>query len=380
MRFSFTLLLGITLSFGGVAQIQTGADQLDSYLPLLKNKKVGLIVNPTSEINNTHLVDTLSSLNVDIKRVFGPEHGFRGNVSAGAHVSNEKTDAYEIISLYGKNKKPTKEQLSDLDIVIFDIQDVGVRFYTYISTLHYVMEACAENHKELIILDRPNPNGNYIDGPVLNPKFKSFVGMHSIPVVHGLTIGEIAQMINGENWISSPCEITIINCLNYNHNTSYNLPVKPSPNLPNIQSIKLYPSLCFFEPTQISVGRGTESPFQVVGSPLSKGEYTFTPKSIPGVSKYPKHENKECKGLDLRTSNTKEQIDLSYLIQYYSDYPNKAEFFTKPSFFNLLAGNDQLIKQIKEGWSEEKIRNSWQEGLNKYKVMRKKYLLYADFE
>ncbi len=380
MQFSFTLLLSITLSFLGIAQLQTGADQLDSYLPLLQHKKVGLVVNPTSEINNTHLVDTLSSLNIDIRRVFGPEHGFRGNVSAGAHVANETTDSYEIISLYGKNKKPSKQQLSDLDIIVFDIQDVGVRFYTYISTLHYVMEACSENKIKLLILDRPNPNGNYVDGPVLDTNFKSFIGMHPIPVIHGLTVGELAKMIDGENWIDLPCNTTIITCQDYDHNTNYDLPVKPSPNLPNTQSISLYPSLCFFEPTQISIGRGTSYPFQVVGSPLSQGSFTFIPKSISGVSKYPKHEKKMCLGHDLRTMKSTTDLDLSYLIQFYADYPNKANFFTKTSFFNLLAGNDQLIKQIREVWTEKEIKDSWQEDLIQYKLMRKKYLLYTDFE
>jgi uncharacterized protein YbbC (DUF1343 family) len=363
-------------------KIITGSERLNSYLPLLLNKRVGLVVNHTSIVGNAHLVDTLLSLNIKVTKVFAPEHGFRGKADAGEKVNHE-TDpqtGLPIISLYGNNKKPTKGQLADLDILVFDIQDVGARFYTYISTMHYTMEACAENNKELIILDRPNPNGYYIDGPVLDPEFRSFVGMHPIPIVHGLTVGELAKMINGEKWLDSNrvVKITVITCENYSHKSKYSLPVKPSPNLPNDQAIKLYPSLCLFEGTIISMGRGTEYPFQVIGAPDKKfGEFIFTPKSILGMAKNPLYENQNCYGLDLRKEKI-EGFTLKYFIDFYKKAPDKEKFFN--SFFNKLAGNSILKEQIRSGLSEEQIRESWKPELNLYKAMRKKYLLYEDFE
>lgn len=369
---------------GGCTQVSkriiVGAEQTERYLPQLLGKQIALVVNQTSVVNNTHLVDTLLSSGANIKHIFAPEHGFRGKADAGEQVKNglDAKTGLPIISLYGKNKKPTAEQLKDIELVIFDIQDVGVRFYTYISTMHYMMEACAENNIPLLILDRPNPNGNYTDGPVLEKEFSSFVGMHPIPVVHGLTVGELAQMINGEGWLKDNmrCELNIVPVMNWSHNTPYELPIKPSPNLPNATAINLYPSLCFFEPTQISIGRGTYSPFLVVGSPDSKGNYSFTPQSIDGMSKYPKHENKACYGIDLRESETMDSINLDYLISFYNDYPKKEEFFTNSRFFNLLAGNATLQEQIKAGLSSSEIKASWQKKLNAYREMSKKYHIY----
>ena len=353
---------------------------MTEYLPLISSKKIALVVNQTSMVNHTHLVDTLLARNIHISTIFAPEHGFRGDADAGEHVTNGKDGktGLPIISLYGKNKKPTAAQLKDVDMVIFDIQDVGVRFYTYISTMHYVMEACAENHIPLLILDRPNPNGHYIDGPVLEKGFTSFVGIHPIPVVHGLTVGELAQMINGEGWLKNQqkCDLTIIPVLSWQHKDAYALPVKPSPNLPNEVAIALYPSLCFFEPTVISIGRGTHFPFQVVGSPKGQGTFTFTPISIPGMSKHPKHENTLCYGLDLRQSQRQTALDLSYLISLYKEAPQKDTFFSDPAFFNLLAGNKTLQSQIKSGMSFQDIRQSWQNDLSHYQGLRQNYLLY----
>jgi len=363
--------------------ITTGAEQLNEYLPLLKNKNVALVVNHTSIIKNTHLVDTLLSLHVNIKKIFAPEHGFRGKADAGEKVQNEvdgKT-GLPIVSLYGNNKKPTAQQLKDIDAVVFDIQDVGVRFYTYVSTMHYMMEACAENKKPLIILDRPNPNGYYVDGPVLESKFKSFVGMHPVPLVHGLTIGELALMINGEKWLDSGkvCNVKVIKNSQYSHKDHYSLPIKPSPNLPNDLSIQLYPSLGLFEGTIMSVGRGTEFPFQVIGAPEKQfGSFTFTPKSMNGMAKNPPYENQVCYGVDLRKEKPAPTFTLIYVIDFYNKATNKEKYFN--SFFNKLAGNDLLMKQIKEGKSEEQIKHSWKAELDKFKIKRKKYLLYEDFE
>lgn len=364
-------------------KIITGSEQLNKYLPLLINKKVGLVVNHTSMVGNTHLVDTLLSLNVKVKKIFAPEHGFRGKADAGEKVNNEldaKT-GLPIISLYGNNKKPTQQQLADLDIMIFDIQDVGVRFYTYISTMHYLMQACAENNKELIILDRPNPNGFYVDGPVLEPEYKSFVGMHPIPIVHGLTVAELAQMINGENWLDSGkvCKLHLITNANYTHKSTYSLPVKPSPNLPNDNAIRLYASLGLFEGTIMSMGRGTTYAFQVVGAPdKAFGEFTFTPKSIEGMAKNPPYENQACYGIDLRKADNKERFSIKYLIDFYQKAPDKEKYFN--NFFNKLAGNKTLKEQIKKGMTEQQIKESWTPSLNAYKAKRKKYLLYPDFE
>lgn len=364
-------------------KIRIGAEQLDRYIPLLKNKNVGLVVNHTSLINNTHLVDTLLSLHIKVKKIYAPEHGFRGKADAGEKVNNETDNktGLPIISLYGSNKKPSAQHLADIDILIFDIQDIGARFYTYISTMHYIMEACAENNKELIILDRPNPNGHYVDGPILEPAYKSFVGMHPIPIVHGLTVAELAQMINGEKWLDSGrvCKLHLITAQNYSHRDSYSLPVKPSPNIPNDAAVSLYPSLGLFEGTIMSVGRGTEFPFQVVGAPAKVyGDFTFTPKSIDGMSKNPPYENQTCYGVDLRASNQSEKFTLSYVIHFYNKTPNKDTYFN--NFFNKLAGNGTLKEQIRSGRSEKEIKDSWIPDLNAYKKIRKKYLLYEDFK
>jgi len=362
-------------------QLLTGAEQYKLYLPLLKNNKVGLVVNQTARVRDMTLVDFLLSHDVTVCKVFAPEHGFRGDADAGEHIKNAKDvrTGLPIISLYGKNKRPTAETLRNIDIMIFDIQDVGVRFYTYISTLHYVMDACAEHKIPLIILDRPNPNGSYVAGPVLDTDFSSFVGMHPIPVVHGLTIGELAKMINGEGWLTKQrvCELTVIPVSGWEHSQPYSLPVKPSPNLPNDLSIQLYPSLCFFEPTAISIGRGTYFPFQVIGYPdISQGTFSFMPQSIDGMSGNPKYSDTTCYGEDLRKLELAPPFTLKYLIEFYRKNPDKENFFKNERFFNLLAGNDILIKQIKQKIPEQEIIDSWQQDLDIYKHQRKKYLLY----
>jgi uncharacterized protein YbbC (DUF1343 family) len=357
----------------------TGAEQLDILLPKIKNKRIALVVNYTAMIGDTHLADTLKSLGINIKKIMGPEHGFRGTAVAGEHVKDgiDTKTGLPVVSLYGTNRKPTPEQLADTDVVIFDIQDVGVRFFTYIGTMHYVMEACAENGKKLIILDRPNPNGNYVDGPVLQPEFKSFVGMHPVPVVHGLTVGEYAQMINGEGWLNGgvTCDLEIISLKNWKHDDRYLLPVKPSPNLPNDQAVKLYPSICFFEGTVLSLGRGTLTPFQVIGHPALKNmSYQFTPVTIEGMVKNPPHENKVCYGLDLRNVPVPQKIELHYLLEMYEAFQDKQKFFTP--FFEKLAGNAVLRQQIKDGLTEEQIRETWKKDLEGFKEKMKKYLLY----
>ena len=357
-------------------KIIVAAEKTKEYIKVLGNKRIALVVNQTSLIQQTHIVDSLLSLNIKIMKIFSPEHGFRGKEDAGAKIEDEidlKT-GIPIVSLYGKNKKPSKEQLSDVDIILFDIQDVGARFYTYISTLHYVMEAAGENNIKLIVLDRPNPNLHYIDGPVRKKEFTSFVGLHPIPIVHGMTIGEYAKMINGENWIANTCDLTIIKIQNYNRNLKYNLPVKPSPNLPNSRAINLYPSLCLFEGTTISVGRGTEYPFQHFGAPYLKSNYNFIPKSGEG-SKYPKHENIICYGTDLRFQDDYlKSINLKWLIESYQACPEKDNFFN--NFFDKLSGTDQLRKQITSGKTEQEIKESWEKDLETFKEIRKKYLLY----
>jgi uncharacterized protein YbbC (DUF1343 family) len=361
--------------------LKTGAEQTNLYISDLKEKTVALVVNHTSTIGKTHLADSLLSLGIKIKTIFAPEHGFRGTADAGEHVANgiDKKTGLPIVSLYGSNKKPSKTQLEGIDVVIFDIQDVGTRFYTYTSTMHYVMEACAESNKQLLILDRPNPNGHYFDGPVLDKKFASFVGLNPVPVVHGCTVGELAQMINGEGWLTnkSKCNLLVIKCLNYNHNTAYNPPIAPSPNLPNLQSMLLYPSICFFEGTDVSVGRGTDKQFQVIGSPNPKnGTFTFTPEDKPGA-KNPPQKGKLCYGLDLtKTDARKEQFTLKYLIDFYQKSTDKTKFFSSPSFFDKLAGNDSLRKQVMAGLSEKQIRETWKTDLGNYKMTRQKYLLY----
>lgn len=368
--------------------IKTAAQQTNVYLPFLKDKKVAIVANQTSVINETHLVDSLLKLGINIRKVFCPEHGFRGKADAGEHVKSykDKKTGLPIIALYGKNYKPRASDLKGLDIVIFDIQDVGARFYTYISTMHYVMEACAEHKVKFMVLDRPNPNGHYVDGPVLEKEFKSFVGMHPIPIVHGLTVGELATMINGESWLANgvKCDLTVIPCDKYNHRDFYNLPINPSPNLSTMNAIYLYPSLCLFEGTVISVGRGTDKPFQIYGHPeLKNSNYTFTPRSIEGASKNPPYLGQVCKGYDLSQfaemyiKNYK-KLYLFWLMQSYKDYPRKDEFFN--DFFNRLAGNSILKQQIIEGKPEEEIRKSWEPKLTEYKELRKKYLLYEDYE
>lgn len=371
-------------SFSQQDSLKTGADQPEVYLPLLRKKSVALVVNQTSMVGNQNLTDFLVSKKVKVKRIFAPEHGFRGEQGAGATVSNSKDSktGVSIISIYGKNSKPTSKQLSGIDIVIFDIQDVGCRFYTYISTLHYVMEACAENRKKLLILDRPNPNGDYCDGPVLQPEFRSFVGMDPIPVVHGCTIGELAQMINGEGWLKNgiKVDLRVIPVKNYLHSTKYEPPVKPSPNLPNYLSIRLYPSLCFFEATSVSVGRGTQFPFQVLGHPGREfGDFSFTPKSLPGMELNPLHKDVACYGVDLRDLKEAPKFTLSFFLEWYHKFQKKDEFITRPKWFNMLMGNETVLKLIKEGKNEDEIRKSREAELNLYKEMRKKYLLYPEF-
>lgn len=363
--------------------LQLAALRTEKYIPQLKGKRVGLLVNHTSLLpdgrNYVHLLDYLLEQGVEVTTIFAPEHGFRGNADAGEKIENstDPQSGLPIVSLYGSNKKPAADQLRDIDVMLFDMQDVGVRFYTYISTMHYAMEACAENGKEFMVLDRPNPHGHYVDGPMLDSAFRSFVGMHPIPVVHGLTVGELAQMINQEGWLAGgiQCELSVVPMANYTHNTPYILPVKPSPNLPNQQAIQLYPSLCFFEGTPISVGRGTPFPFQVAGYPEeSFGEFSFTPVSTPGAAKNPKHENTLCHGIDLREASAPDRLDLSYLISYYQLSQEKDVFFT--TFFDKLAGSKQLKEQIIAGLDEEEIRESWEPGLAAYKSLREKYLLY----
>ncbi|MDB5243183.1 MAG: hypothetical protein JWP57_3808 [Spirosoma sp.] len=359
----------------------TGADQTNLYLPMLQGKRVGMVVNHTSRIGQTHLVDSLLALGVSIKTIFAPEHGFRGEATDGEKISNARDPrtGVMIASLYGQNRKPSKAQLDSLDVLIFDIQDVGTRFYTYISTMHYVMEACAENKKPLIVLDRPNPNGHYVDGPVLDPKFKSFVGMHPIPVVHGLTVGELARMINGEGWLGpgKSCPLTVVPVKNYTHQTPYVLPVRPSPNLPNQQAVLLYPSLCFFEGTVVSVGRGTDKQFQVIGSPYTQyGPYQFTPVDKPGAVN-PPLEGKLCYGLDLSTVPiSRKGMMLDYFFDFFNRASDKTKFFLANNGIDRLAGTDQLRLQMLAGVSAQKIRASWQPALSAYKQTRQKYLLY----
>ncbi len=373
-------------------EIITGADQIEKYLSLLKGKRIALVANQSSIIGTKSSVDSLLSLGINIVKVFGPEHGFRGKASNGAAVNNE-TDAktgIPIISLYGKNQKPTKEQLADIDLLIFDIQDVGCRYYTNINTLEYVMEACGENDKELLILDRPNPNAYVVDGPVMtDDRFKSAIGIHYTPMTHGMTIGEFAQYLNGEGYLPKQCKIKIIKVANYDHDMAYVLPINPSPNLNTQQAVMLFPSLCMFEGTAINEGRGTYMPFTILGAPALKGKYSFSykPVGIPGMSERPNHKDSVCYGLDLReydiaSLRKSRQINLAWLIELYNAYPDKAHFFTPGranqdiSAFDLRIGTDQLRKQIIAGMSEAEIRKSWEPGLQKFKEIRKKYLLY----
>lgn len=363
-----------------------GAQRLAMYHPLLERKKVGLVVNQTSTIGTSHLVDTLLSLKLNISKIFAPEHGFRGEADAGEKVEDgkDRKTGLPIISLYGKNKKPSAEQMAGLDVVVFDIQDVGARFYTYISTLHYVMEACAQAGIPIIVLDRPNPNAHYVDGPIMEEEFKSFVGMHPVPVVYGMTIGEYAQMIAGESWLAAGAKVdlTVIPCKNYTHDTFYELPIKPSPNLPNIRSIYLYPSLCFFEGTTVSVGRGTNQQFQIYGHPdFEGGSFSFTPESMAGA-KYPKHEGKLCRGYSLAAATMgslfdRKQLDLEYLVSSYRNLSGQGvAFFNDNNFFEKLAGTASLRQQIIAGMNAEEIRATWASDLEAFGRMRAQYLLY----
>ena len=371
---------------------KTGAEQTAAYLPLLKGKRIGMVVNPTSIIGKVTVVDSLLKRGVNIVKIFGPEHGFRGDASAGISVDDavdEKT-GIKAISLYGKHSTPTKEDLSDVDIMIFDIQDVGVRFYTYMNTLQHVMEACARDGKEVMILDRPNPNAFYIDGPILDPKYKSGIGVQPIPIVHGLSLGEYAQMLNGEGWLKDKlkCKITIIKNADYTHEMPYVLPVKPSPNLNTDQSILLYPSTCLFEGIYLNHGRGTQFPFTVLGAPYLKGIYKFSfkPTGIKGMAETPIFKDEVCYGIDLRNYDTSifrktKQINISWVMELYKASPKKEDFFnTKLSnqmgTIERLVGVGDFRQQIIDGKSEKEIRAIWEPGLSKYKEMRKKYLLY----
>ena len=375
--------------------ILTGADQTELWLPLIKGKYISCVVNQTSVIGKTHLVDSILSTGVNVVNIFAPEHGFRGTEDAGATILNSKDTktGLQVISLYGSNKKPQWNDIADAEIIIFDIQDVGARFYTYISTLHYVMEACAENKKQLIILDRPNPNGFYVDGPVLEKEFSSFVGMHPVPIVHGMTIGEYAQMINGEKWLANgvQCDLIVIPCKNYDHKKYYEVKIPPSPNLKSMKAIYLYPSLCLFEGTNVSVGRGTDNPFELFGSPYLenyfKNNITFTPVTKPG-SKTPPFMNQQCYGFEyspmdlllIRNGISDQGLGLTDLITSYRSFSEKDKFFLPNNFFNKLAGNDELMQQLKAGLSAGEIQLSWQDDLMVFKEIRKKYLLYPDFE
>lgn len=406
MRILFILTsLVIFINVNGQKKIIPGADRTAVYFPLLKGKAVGVFANQTSMIGQTHLIDTLISSGIKVVKIFGPEHGFSGSADAGEKVTNNtyKNTGIPVISLYGGHNKPSKEDLENVDVMIFDIQDVGVRFYTFISSLQYYIEAAAENRKPVLILDRPNPNGFYVDGPVLDMKFKSFVGMQPVPIVYGMTVGEYAMMLGGENWLSAaanerynyykgaqnskdtPFHFLVIKCSNYDHKSKYVLPVKPSPNLPEIQSVYWYPSTCFFEGTVLSEGRGTEKPFEIFGHPsYSKTLYKFSPHSTEGA-KDPKLKDQVCYGWNLSGSEAQvlrkvdSKVQIKWLLNAYSLFPDKDHFFLSDKGFNRLAGNDILIQQIKKGLDEKAIRESWQPGLEKFKQIRKKYLLYKDF-
>jgi len=390
--FTVFISLGQNLVIEHHSLVTTGAQQFAAYVPLLKNKKVAIVTNQTGVVNGVSIVDTLLKLNVNIKKIFGPEHGFRGDTEAGEHVTSnvDKKTGITIVSLYGSNKKPSSKDLAGIDVVIYDIQDLGVRFYTYISTMCYVMEACAENKKEMIVLDRPNPNGFYVDGPVLKPEFKGFLGLHPVPIVYGMTCGEYAQMANGEGWLKTTiskktttikCKLKIIPCLNYNRKASYTLPINPSPNIPNHQAVLLYPCLGLFEGTIISLGRGTTMPFQVIGHPkYNDTTFSFKPLSTK-LSSNPKYVNQKCFGIDLRNNsyvtNHPKKIELAWLFLLYSSL-NDSAFFDKN--FNYHSGNSELQGQVKGKFGEIEVRSIWQNDLNKFKSIRKKYLIYLDFE
>jgi uncharacterized protein YbbC (DUF1343 family) len=369
----------------GKAEVRPGAWQTAEYLSELQGRKIGMVVNHTSTIGAMHTVDSLLALGIDIRKIFAPEHGFRGQADAGDHISDEKDPetGISIVSLYGEKQEPSAQDLAELDLIVFDIQDVGARFYTFISTLHYVMNACARYQKPLIVFDRPNPNSHYIDGPIREEAFKSFVGMHPVPVVYGMTIGEYAQLINGEGWLdnASTCQLRVIKCHHYDHETMYPLPVAPSPNLPNLRSILLYPSLCYFEGTPLSIGRGTTTQFQVIGHPdIPDAGYEFTPKSMFGAAR-PKLENQLCHGVDLTVLEEEDifrqrQINLNYVIDFYRKFPDKSSFFNANGWFDRLAGTTSLREQIVAGKTADEIRASWQPGLAEFNKIRTKYLLY----
>jgi uncharacterized protein YbbC (DUF1343 family) len=388
LLFLISILFACTNAQKEESRIIVGAEQTETYFPLLKGKKIGVIANQTSMIGNTHLIDSLIGSGFNVRKAFGPEHGFRGDAADGEKVDNtiDRKTGIQIVSLYGSHKKPTAIDLEGIDMMVFDIQDVGARFYTYISTMSYAMEACAENDVEFLVLDRPNPHGDYVDGPVLELDFSSFVGLHPVPVVHGMTVGEYAKMVNEEGWLANQiqCNLQVIPVKNYSHSMRYTLPIAPSPNLPNQTAIDLYPSLCFFEGTMMSIGRGTEFPFQVIGHPdFSIRSFAFTPQSIPGVSVHPKFEGQSCLGQSLagfaeNVLQTERRLHLIWLIDYYQYFKERDDFFI--SYFEKLAGTNKLRQQIKTGLTEEQIRQSWQKDLVEFKKIRKKYLLYSDFE
>jgi uncharacterized protein YbbC (DUF1343 family) len=375
--------LGACVSQPSREPIQVGATQVEVYLPLLKDKRVALVVNQTSRVGDVHLVDFLLLKQVNVVRIFAPEHGFRGDHDAGAHVSNDIDSKTGIVitSIYGKQKKPSLDIMNQADIVIFDIQDVGVRFYTYISSMHYMMEAAAESSTQFMVLDRPNPNGRFTDGPILESAYKSFVGMHPIPVLHGMTVAELARMIKGKKWIKNADKLTLITIANshYRRDMNYDLPVAPSPNLPNSQSVRLYPWLCFFEATPISVGRGTDFPFQVIGhNTVSLGDFRFSPESRPGAALKPKLEGQALMGIDLRQSS-QQGLDLQQFIKAYQQFTaSDLNFFERPDFMDKLAGSNQLRLAIEQGQSAEQIKQSWKPGIRAFKAQRKPYLLYPD--
>lgn len=368
--------------------LRMGADKIDVYFPFIQNKRVAVCANHTTTIGDIHLVDSLLSLKINIVKIFCPEHGFRGEAEAGKKVNNsiDKKTGIPIVSLYGSHKKPDSNDLANVDVILFDIQDVGARFYTYISTMHYIMEAAAENKVVVIVLDRPNPNGYWVDGPVLKKEFASFVGMHPVPIVHGMTIGEYAKMINGEKWLANAqkCLLQVITMQGYHHSFRYQLPINPSPNLSSMTAIYLYPTLCLFEGTPLSIGRGTDKPFCLLGYPdLPIGTYQFTPKSIPNVATNVPCQNKKCNGFDLTDlgniiMKNRNFINIDILIEMYRNFPDKDAFFTP--FFDKLAGTDALRKQIIEGKTAKEIQQSWEEDIIAFKKIRKKYLLYGDFE
>jgi uncharacterized protein YbbC (DUF1343 family) len=401
MNFAFSILgiflfLSCGMSPAVSGQSEESRPQVESAKPgiydfrrllsLIGDAKVAVVTNHTGSIEGVHIVDSLITSGVVVKKVFAPEHGFRGDHADGENIEDgiDRKTGVPVISLYGKSKKPTKESLKDVDIVLFDIQDVGARFYTYLSTLHYVMQACSEENIPLIVTDRPNPNIHYIDGPVMKEEFKSFVGLHPVPIIYGMTIGEYALMLNGEGWHEAePCDLTVFSCLNYGRSMSYELPIKPSPNLPTMESVYLYPSICLFEGTKVSVGRGTAEPFTIIGEPGNKnGDFEFIPEPIEGASINPKHKGETCRGYDLSDFVSKpaeiSQLDLTWLVRMYAETDDKSDFFLRSGYFDKLAGTDRLRKEIIEGVDLEEIRNGWQSDLKKFEAIRAKYLIYAD--